>query len=147
MASFGESIEEHEPSQRTLDEVSSGHLTGSKKKLDEDGHDKGKKSPLLVGMATWLGVFIDGLPEGVLLGFLAAERHLSMALVVSLFIANFPEAFSSASLLRQARKPIWAIMGMWTSLFIITAALAAIAAFVFPVGDVPFHWKLIIAFT
>lgn len=137
--SFAEEDEELEPS--NVAEVQQA----DKKKIEE--HDKGKKSPLLVGMATWLGVFIDGLPEGVLLGFLAAERHLSMALVVSLFIANFPEAFSSASLLRQARKPVWAIMSMWTALFIITATLAALAAFVFPPGDVPFHWKLIIAFT
>jgi len=137
-----EDIEEsHDPSQRTI------KASSSKKKLKEDMHGEGKKSPLLVGMATWLGVFIDGLPEGVLLGFLAAERHLSIALVVSLFLANFPEAFSSASLLRQARKPVWAIMGMWTSLFVITAALAALAAFLFPPGDVSFHWKLIIATT
>jgi len=116
----------------------------SSRKLEDEG---GKKSPLLLGMATWLGVFIDGLPEGVLLGFLAAEGRLSMALVVSLFIANFPEAFSSASLLRQARKPVWAIMGLWTSLFVITAVLAALAAFVFPPGEVPFHWKILISFT
>jgi zinc transporter ZupT len=76
------------------------------------------------GISIWLGVFIDGLPEGVLLGFLAAEHRLSMVLVISLFIANFPEAFSSACLLKEAGWKTWKILSMWTLCFVLTALLA-----------------------
>lgn len=109
------------------------------------GAPSGRKSALMVGMATWLGVCVDALPEGVLLGFLAAEGRLSAALVVSLFLANFPEAFSSASLLREARKPAWAILGLWTLLLVLTAGLAGLAALAYPRGDAPFHWRLALA--
>jgi len=109
------------------------------------GAHGGQKSPLLVGMATWLGVFVDGVPEGVLLGFLAAEGRLSAALVVSLFLANLPEAFSSASLLREARKPAWAILGLWTLLLVLTAGLAGLAALAYPRSGAPFHWRLAVA--
>lgn len=85
------------------------------------------------GLSMWLGVFIDGLPEGILLGFLAAEHHLSMVLVISLLIANFPEAFSSACLLKEARWSSWKIFSMWTFCFLLTAALATISCLLCPV--------------
>lgn len=88
-----------------------------------------------VAVSMWLGVFMDGLPEGVLLGTLAAEKQLSMVLVISLFIANFPEAFSAASMLREARWPIWKILGMWWLCCVTTAVLAGIACALFPIME------------
>mmetsp|Transcript_62345 Transcript_62345/g.114547 ORF Transcript_62345/g.114547 Transcript_62345/m.114547 type:complete len:351 (+) Transcript_62345:100-1152(+) len=85
------------------------------------------------GLSMWLGVFIDGLPEGILMGFLAAEHHLSMVLVISLLIANFPEAFSSACLLKEARWSSWKIFSMWTFCFLLTASLATISCLLCPV--------------
>merc|ERR1719215_917828 len=38
-------------------------------------------------------------------------------------------------------------MSMWSFLFVITALLAAVAALIFQPYEVPFHWKVIIAFT
>lgn len=76
-----------------------------------------------VALALFLGLFLDGVPEGILMGFLAAEHHLTPVLIVSLFIANFPEAFSSASLLIQAEMPIWKIIGMWTGLCLLVGVL------------------------
>merc|ERR1719174_1706076 len=69
-----------------------------------------------VAFALFLGLLVDGVPEGVLMGFLAAEGHLTPVLIISLFVANFPEAFSSASLLVQARLSVAKIIGMWTGL-------------------------------
>lgn len=77
--------------------------------------------------ALFLGLLIDGIPEGILMGFLAAEGHLTPALVVSLFIANFPEAFSSASLLVVGKMPVGAIIGMWTLLCIVVGCLTGLS--------------------
>jgi len=77
-----------------------------------------------VAFALFLGLLVDGVPEGVLMGFLAAEGHLTPVLIISLFVANFPEAFSSASLLIQARMSTWKIVTMWTSLCLLVGGLA-----------------------
>lgn len=77
-----------------------------------------------VAYSLFLGLLIDGIPEGIFLGFLSAQGHLCIPLIVSLFIANFPEAFSSASLLINAKVSKWTIMGMWTGLCLLVACLA-----------------------
>lgn len=88
-----------------------------------------------VAFALFLGLLVDGVPEGVLMGFLAAEGHLTPVLIISLFIANFPEAFSSSSLLIQAEMPMIIIMGMWTGLCILVGCLAGLSC-----------WLLLLAF-
>lgn len=77
-----------------------------------------------VAFALFLGLLVDGVPEGVLMGFLAAEGHLTPVLIISLFIANFPEAFSSSSLLIQAQMSVPKIIGMWTGLCTLVGCLA-----------------------
>jgi len=77
-----------------------------------------------VAYALFLGLLVDGVPEGILMGFLSAEGHLTPVLIISLFVANFPEAFSSASLLIQAEMSVSMIIGMWSSLCCIVGFLA-----------------------
>lgn len=76
-----------------------------------------------VAFALFLGLLVDGVPEGILMGFLAAEGHLTPVLIISLFVANFPEAFSSASLLIQAQLSVPRIVGMWTGLCLLVGCL------------------------
>lgn len=82
-----------------------------------------------VALALFLGLLIDGVPEGILMGFLAAEHHLTPVLIISLLIANFPEAFSSASLLIQAEMPIPKIIGMWAGLCVLVGCLAGTSCY------------------
>jgi len=77
-----------------------------------------------VAFALFLGLLVDGVPEGILMGFLAAEGHLTPVLIISLFVANFPEAFSSSSLLIQAQMSVPKIIGMWTGLCTLVGCLA-----------------------
>lgn len=77
--------------------------------------------------ALFLGLLLDGIPEGILMGFLAAEGNLSPVLIISLFVANFPEAFSSASLLIIGRMPVYAIVGMWTILCVGVACITGVS--------------------
>lgn len=82
-----------------------------------------------VAFALFLGLLVDGVPEGILMGFLSAEGHLGPVLILSLLVANFPEAFSSASLLMQARMSTGKIIGMWTGLCLLVGSLAGLSCF------------------
>jgi len=82
-----------------------------------------------VAFALFLGILVDGVPEGLLMGFLAAEGHLSAVLIISLLVANFPEAFSSASLMRQGGVSSSKIIAMWTGLCVMVGVLAGSACF------------------
>mmetsp|Transcript_97999 Transcript_97999/g.277483 ORF Transcript_97999/g.277483 Transcript_97999/m.277483 type:complete len:335 (+) Transcript_97999:104-1108(+) len=89
---------------------------------------------LVVGMETWFGVFTTGLPEGLFLGTFAAEQRLSVVLVVSLCVANFPAAYSSSVLLRSAGKSSLFTVSLWFLLFVLTGLLAGLMAWVMPKG-------------
>lgn len=83
-----------------------------------------------VAYALFLGLLLDGVPEGILMGFLAAERHLSPVLIISLFVANFPEAFSSSTLFMKGNMPTSYILAMWTSLCLLVGSLAGISCYI-----------------
>lgn len=97
-----------------------------------------------VAFGLFLGLLVDGVPEGILMGFLAAEGHLSEVLVISLLVANFPEAFSSASLMVQGGIGYATIVSMWTGLCVMVGVLAGISCYTlqhffptYPHGDLP----------
>lgn len=95
----------------------------------EAKQDTGKQ----VAMAMWLGVAMDGIPEAILLGFITNEKAMTVAFIVSIFVANFPEAFSSASMLRaKTEMSGMQIFLLWGSLCVITTILAACASAVLP---------------
>jgi len=83
-------------------------------------------------MAMWLGVALDGIPESILLGFITNEKAMTVAFIVSIFLANFPEAFSSASMLKGKGMGNVKIMGLWGSLCIITTLLSGLSSAALP---------------
>jgi len=99
------------------------------KNLDEEGDMAQAKS---VALALWLGVALDGIPESILIGFITNEKAMTVAFLVSIFIANFPESFSSSSMLKGAGMGGWPILGLWTSLCVLTTLLSAFAAYLIP---------------
>jgi hypothetical protein len=120
---------------------------------DEEKRKQRIEEGMRLAYAMFLGLVVDGIPESILLGFLAAENSLSLVLVLSLFVANFPEAFSSASLMKEAGVPLYKIVGMWSALCIITGILAALACAgllyfagsAAKTGEMPFHISMTIA--
>jgi len=90
----------------------------------EDAPDKNQGKKFAAALAILAGVLVDGFAEGVLIGFLAAHRNLSIDFVASVFLANFPEAFSTTSLLLDLNQPMWKIMTAWTVLALLTACIA-----------------------
>jgi len=103
---------------------------------------KGNNNKL--AFSIFLGLLVDGVPEGILMGCLAAEGHFSWVLVLSLMVANFPEAFSSASLMVQGGISVVNIISMWTGLCVMVGALAGASCYLlqlffpsYPHGDLP----------
>merc|ERR1719428_2834437 len=107
-----------------------------------------------VALSLFMGILIDGVPEGILMGFLAAEGHLTIALIFSLLIANFPEAFSSASLSTQAGMWWVTIISMWGGLCLLTGSLCGLSCWfmlwMYPDfatnPNLPYHVRLPVAF-
>jgi hypothetical protein len=83
-------------------------------------------------MAMWLGVAIDGIPESILLGFITNEKAMTIAFIVSIFLANFPEAFSSASMLKAKGMSNLKIVALWGSLCVITTVLSGMSSAALP---------------
>lgn len=104
------------------------------KALHVDGGDEAKNSQnskLAMGML--VGIVADGIPEAVLIGFLASENELSLMFVFSLFVANFPESFSSGSLMHEMNTfSDTKIVLLWTIPMVLTGCLSALACWLVP---------------
>lgn len=94
--------------------------------------DAERLNDLRIAAGIWLGVLLDGIPEAIMLGYLAAEYKLSFALVAALLIANFPESFSSSALLHRRGVEGWKIVAMWTFLCMFTGVVACLTAYNLP---------------
>merc|ERR1719482_2283930 len=94
---------------------------------------KGDSNATSLAFGMFVGVLADGLPESILIGFLASSGKLSLMFVLSLFIANFPESFSAASLMYEHETfsaPV--IVALWTVPCLLPAFLAALACYLVP---------------
>mmetsp|Transcript_22247 Transcript_22247/g.40898 ORF Transcript_22247/g.40898 Transcript_22247/m.40898 type:complete len:339 (+) Transcript_22247:135-1151(+) len=89
-----------------------------------------KGSSSHAALAMWLGVGLDGIPESILIGFITNEMMMTVAFLVSIFVANFPEAFSSSSMLRSKGWPTWKILCMWGSLCLSTTILSGLSSYI-----------------
>lgn len=94
---------------------------------------EGSSDAKTLAFGMFVGVLADGLPESILIGFLASSGKLSLMFVLSLFIANFPESFSASSLMHEhkAFSPM-VIVGLWTVPCLLPAILAALACYLVP---------------
>lgn len=112
-------------------ERSPRHLTGRPTAAAACCEEK-KFHEIRVAIFIWLGALLDGIPEAIMLGYLAAEAKLSLALVVALFVSNFPESFSSAVLLVKHGIARWKVIVMWGALCVFTGVVASVTAWLLP---------------
>ena len=97
----------------------------------ESEHHKGHGGN--AAMAIWLGIFIDGIPESLVIGMLAmSTQGMSFAFVAGVFLANMPEAMSSAVSMKKNGMKVPKILWMWGSLTIITGIGAWLGTVLFP---------------
>ena len=85
-------------------------------------------------MMIWLGIGLDAIPESFVLGILANAGNVSslITFTVGVFLANLPEAMSSAAIMKQYSMKPSVIMGMWTAIFVGTGLGAGLGAICFP---------------
>lgn len=76
------------------------------------------------GLAIFAGALVDGIPESLVIGatMVAASPHMSFLLAV--FLQNFPEAMSSASVMSKSGYRTRRILGMWAVLVVLSGIAA-----------------------
>jgi ZIP family zinc transporter len=73
------------------------------------------------GLGLLVGALLDGVPENLALGTTLAEGSGSVALLVAIFVSNFPEGAGGAEEMRAAGEGAGAIMRSWVTVAVAVA--------------------------
>jgi ZIP family zinc transporter len=83
------------------------------------------------GLAIAAGTFLDGVPEGVVLGVSVLHHGApGLGTVAAFFLANIPEALSSSAGMRRAGRSARYVFGVWIGIALMISLAAAIAGLV-----------------
>ena len=82
-------------------------------------------------MAIFLGILLDGIPESFVIGAnVLNSGGITLSLLAGLFLANFPEALSSAAGMRDQGMSARRILVMWIIVMVVTGVGAGVGAVV-----------------
>lgn len=80
-------------------------------------------------IAIWLGIFLDGIPESLMIGAHSSGGHMiSISLIAAIFISNYPEALSSSASMKNQGISFKKILFAWTSLMLLTGLGAGLGS-------------------
>jgi ZIP family zinc transporter len=83
------------------------------------------------GLAIAAGTFLDGVPEGVVLGLSVLHQGApGLGTVTAFFLSNVPEALSSSAGMRRARRSVRYVFGVWIGIVLMISLAAAVAGLV-----------------
>jgi len=83
------------------------------------------------GLAIAAGTFLDGVPEGVVLGLSVLHQGApDLATVTAFFLSNIPEALSSSAGMRRAGRAPRYVFGVWIGIALMISLAAAAAELV-----------------
>ena len=83
------------------------------------------------GLAIAAGTFLDGVPEGVVLGVSVLYQGApGVGTVTAFFLANVPEALSSSAGMRRAGRSARYVFGVWIGIVLMISLAAAVAGLV-----------------
>jgi ZIP family zinc transporter len=83
------------------------------------------------GIAIAAGTFLDGVPEGVVLGLSVLNQGApGLGTVTAFFLANIPEALSSSAGMRHAGRSARYVFGVWIGIALMISLAAAVAGLV-----------------
>jgi ZIP family zinc transporter len=83
------------------------------------------------GLAIAAGTFLDGVPEGVVLGLSVLHQGApGLATVTAFFLANVPEALSSSAGMRRAGRSARYVFSVWIGIALMISLAAAVAGLV-----------------
>jgi zinc transporter, ZIP family len=73
-----------------------------------------------VALALVLGIVLDGIPESIVLGLTVLSGEVSVAILVAVFISNFPEGLAATSELRSGGWTINHVMLLWLGIVLVS---------------------------
>ena len=80
------------------------------------------------GLAIAVGTFLDGVPEGLVLGLSVLNQGApGLGTVTAFFLANIPEALSSSAGMRRAARSARYVFGVWIGIALTIGFAAAVA--------------------
>lgn len=83
------------------------------------------------GLAIAAGTFLDGVPEGIVLGLSVLHQGApGLGTVTAFFLANVPEALSSSAGMRRAARSARYVFGVWIGIALMISLAAAVAGLV-----------------
>ena len=88
------------------------------------------RSGSVVGLALLAGVTLDGIPENTALG-VSLNESASVALLVAVFVSNFPEALAGAVAMRDNGRSPRAILALWAVATLLLAAAVFLGRYLF----------------
>jgi len=113
-----------------FDALEGGQVALTRDEIKQEGETRSSGNAAL---AIWMGIFIDCLPESLVIGMLAVSpAGISIAFITGVFLANMPEAMSSSVSMRDNGLSLTKIYLMWGSITLITGLGAALGAVIFP---------------
>lgn len=102
---------------------------GGARRMHPEGHTSDTQ-----GQAILLGSILDGVPESVVLGLSVLQGAVSVPLLVGVGLSNLPEGMASTSGLRDSGWSVRTIIGMWTSVALISGLSCALGYALLEVG-------------
>jgi zinc transporter, ZIP family len=98
------------------------------------------------GLAIAVGSFLDGVPEGMILGLSVLNQGApGPGTVTAFFLANIPESLSSSAGMRRAGRSARYVFGVWIGIAFMISLAAAVAGVVLR-GAGPAVWGTVEAF-
>src|SRR5215213_7437046 len=83
------------------------------------------------GLAIAAGSFLDGVPEGLVLGLSVLQQGApGLGTVTAFFLSNIPEALSSSAGMRRAVRSARYVFGVWIGIALMIGVAAAVAGLV-----------------
>ena len=82
-------------------------------------------------LGIWLGLFLDSIPESLVIGASVAQAGLGFSLLAGLFFSNYPESLSSSVGMREQGMKLSTILLMWTVLMLSTGLFSALGSVYF----------------
>jgi CRP-like cAMP-binding protein len=82
-------------------------------------------------LGIWLGLFLDSIPEALVIGVNVAQAGLGFSLLAGLFFSNYPEALSSSVGMREQGMKRRIILMMWIVLMLSTGLFSALGSVYF----------------